>query len=67
MDLRQQEHIRYSSSYIKIRRIRMAEQKSDTIESLYADAVLYKMFKEKVISRAVYECALEKFKTRFQE
>ena len=45
----------------------MAEQKSDTIESLYADAVLYKMFKEKVISRAVYECALEKVKVRFQE
>lgn len=45
----------------------MSEQKNDTIESLYADAILYKMFKEKVISRAVYECALEKFKVRLQE
>ena len=45
----------------------MAEQKGDTIESLYADAVLYKMFKEKVISRAVYECALEKVRARLQE
>lgn len=45
----------------------MAEQKSDTIESLYADGVFYKMFKEKVISRAVYECALEKFKKRFKK
>ena len=44
----------------------MTEQKNDTIESLYADAVLYKMFKEKVISRAVYECALKKFKKRFK-
>ena len=45
----------------------MAERKSDTIESLYADAILYKMFKEKIISRAVYECALEKVKVRLQE
>ena len=45
----------------------MTEQKGNTIESLYADAVLYKMFKEKIISRAVYECALEKVRARLQE
>ena len=43
------------------------EQNSDTIESLYADAILYKMFKGKIISRAVYECALEKVRARFKE
>lgn len=45
----------------------MSEQKNDTIESLYANAILYKMFKEKVISRTVYECALEKCNKALQK
>jgi|LSQX01.2.fsa_nt_gb hypothetical protein len=45
----------------------MKMAKSDTIESLYAEAILYKMFKDKIICRAVYERALEKCKRAFQK
>ncbi len=41
--------------------------KVDTVESLYAEAVLHKMFRDKIICRAVYERALEKCKRTFQK
>jgi len=41
--------------------------KSDTIESLYAEAILHKMFKDKIICRAVYERALAKCRKAFQK
>ena len=39
--------------------------KVDTVESLYAEAVLHKMFRDKIICRVVYERALEKCKRAF--
>ncbi len=43
----------------------MTEQKS-SLEFLYASAVLLKLYKAKVISRAVYEIAEKKCRERLQ-